>query len=226
PSLQFFILLCFTEYFPKDCLGYLESGEISGVYIIKPVGSNASIQVYCDMDTDNGGWTVFQRRKDGSVDFYRDFASYREGFGEPDREFWLGNNNLHYLTSQGNYQLRVDLSDFENNTAYAVYDSFSIASASDNYRLSVGGYSGTAGDSLMYHNEQEFTTKDRDNDPYSTLQCAEFRQGAWWYNSCAYSNLNGKYLGDVQRKEGITWREWKNDLSSFKTSEMKIRLNE
>ncbi len=90
-------------------------------------------------------WQVFQRRQDGSVDFYLDFANYSQGFGNLEGEFWLGNDNLHRLTAQGDYELRIDLSDFEDESRYAVYDSFSIADVSDNYRLAVGSYSGTAG---------------------------------------------------------------------------------
>ncbi|XP_071807781.1 fibroleukin-like isoform X2 [Asterias amurensis] len=147
--------------FPKDCSEILASGtSTSGVYTVQPLCSRRFFHVFCDMKTDGGGWTVFQRRQDGSVDFYRSFANYSQGFGNLEGEFWLGNDNLHRLTAQGEYELRVDLWDFENNTAFAVYDSFSIAGVSDKYRLSLGNYSGTAGafkavtmvlNSLMVH---------------------------------------------------------------------------
>ncbi len=79
------------------------------------------------------------------MDFYLDFANYSRGFGNLEGEFWLGNDNLHRLTAQGEYELRIDLSDFEGESRYAVYDSFSIADVSDNYLLTLGSYSGTAG---------------------------------------------------------------------------------
>ena len=50
------------------------------MYTINPDGGKP-IRVLCDMTTDGGGWTVFQRRLDGSVDFFRDWKSYKEGFG-------------------------------------------------------------------------------------------------------------------------------------------------
>ncbi|XP_071804148.1 microfibril-associated glycoprotein 4-like [Asterias amurensis] len=210
---------------PKDCSEILASGvSISGVYTVQPLGSGVDFQVYCDMVTDGGGWTVFQRRKDGSVDFYLDFANYSRGFGNLEGEFWLGNDNLHRLTAQGEYELRVDLSDFENETRYAFYDSFSIADVTDNYRLTLGNYSGTAGDSLSRHNNQQFSTKDRDNDVISG-NCAQIYRGAWWYYNCHDSNLNGEYLGGTTTAyaRGVVWVYWKGYSYSLKTSEMKIR---
>ena len=107
------------------------------------------MQVLCDMTTDGGGWTVFQRRLDGSVDFYLGWASYKRGFGKLNGEFWLGNDNLHRLTTAENVSLRVDLEDFDGNITYAEYTTLRVANESDKYRLLVGGYTGTAGDSMV-----------------------------------------------------------------------------
>ncbi|XP_071796011.1 angiopoietin-related protein 7-like [Asterias amurensis] len=205
-----------------DCSDILARGEArSGVYVVKP-DTDTAFEVYCDMETDSGGWTVFQRRQDGSVDFYLDFANYSLGFGNLEGEFWLGNDYLHRLTAQGEYELRVDLSSFEEESSYAVYDSFSIADASDNFRLSVGSYLGNAGDSLILSNHQAFTTKDRDNDSWYK-NCAEHRYGAWWYGGCGYSNLNGRYFNvATYNRQGITWFTF-SDFISLKTTEMKIR---
>ena len=94
-------------------------------------------------------------------------------------------------------QLRVDLADFEGNHKYANYSYFSVGNPSTNYKLSVGGYSGTAGDSLatgsVVHNGRQFTTRDQDNDKI-VGNCAVAWQGAWWYDNCHISNLNGQYL--------------------------------
>ena len=109
------------------------------------------MQVLCDMTTNGGGWTVFQRRLNGSVDFYRDWSSYKNGFGDLKGEFWLGNDNLHRLTAAGNVSLRVDLEDFEGNITYAEYATFKVADQTDKYRIVIGGYSGTAGDGLNVH---------------------------------------------------------------------------
>ena len=122
----------------------------SGMYTINPDGGKP-IQVFCDMITDGGGWTVFQKRLDGSVDFYLKWESYKNGFGDLSGEFWLGNDNLHRLTAADDVMLRVDLEDFEGNITYAEYTNFNVADEADNYRLFVEGYNGTAGDSLRVH---------------------------------------------------------------------------
>ena len=132
----------------RSCAEFLQDGVTSSdVYTINPDGGKP-MQVLCDMITDGGGSTVFQRRLDGSVDFYRDWASYKKGFGDLNGEFWLGNDNLHRLTATGNVTLRVDLEDFEGNITYAEYTTFKVADEADKYRLLIGGYSGTAGDGL------------------------------------------------------------------------------
>ena len=107
------------------------------------------MQVLCDMTTDGGGWTVFQRRLDGSVDFYRAWESYKNGFGDLNSEFWLGNDNLHRLTASADVMLRVDLEDFDGNITYAEYTTFQVADEADKYRITIGGYNGTAGDSMV-----------------------------------------------------------------------------
>ena len=96
---------------------------------------------------------MFQRRLNGSVDFYLDWAAYKNGFGNLNGEFWLGNDNLHRLTAADNVTLRVDLEDFDGNIRYAEYTTFKVADEGDKYRLLIGGYSGKAGDSLAYYHK-------------------------------------------------------------------------
>jgi len=117
----------------------------------------------------------------------------------------------------------VDLEDNHGNTAFAEYDSFTVASERAKYQLSLGRYSGTAGDALSYHRGQAFTTKDRDNDLRSSANCAVTYTGAWWYKYCYYSNLNGRYLNGKNSDQGMSWYQWKNRNFSVKRSEMKIR---
>ena len=109
------------------------------------------MQVLCDMTTNGGGWTVFQRRLDGSVDFYLGWESYKNGFGNLNGEFWLGNDNLHRLTAADDVILRVELEDFERDKRYAECTSFKEADALDRYKLWIAGYSGTAGNAMSYH---------------------------------------------------------------------------
>ena len=121
--------------------------NVSGLYTINPDGGKP-IQVLCDMTMDGGGWTVFQRRLDGSVDFYLGWESYKNGFGNLNGELWLGNDNLHRLTAVDNVMMRVDLEDFDGNITYAEYKTFKVAGEADKYQLLIGGYNGTAGDSM------------------------------------------------------------------------------
>ncbi|VDI37606.1 Hypothetical predicted protein, partial [Mytilus galloprovincialis] len=174
----------------KDC-NNLPKDVRSGIYRIKPDKVNA-FDVYCEMTIDSGRWTVIQRRKNGNLDFYLGWAKYKTGFGQLNREFWLGNDKIHTLTSQGKYELRIDLYDFDNNQAYAKYQHFYIGNETSKYNINVYGYSGTAGDSLHYSNGARFTTLDMDNDD-SIHNCATYHPGAWWYKSCMRSNLNGDY---------------------------------
>ncbi|CAG2198123.1 Angiopoietin-related protein 1,Veficolin-1,Ficolin-1-A,Angiopoietin-1,Fibrinogen C domain-containing protein 1,Ryncolin-1,Tenascin-N,Angiopoietin-related protein 7,Angiopoietin-related protein 6,Ficolin-3,Fibrinogen C domain-containing protein 1-B,Fibroleukin,Fibrinogen-like protein 1,Ficolin-1,Ficolin-1-B,Fibrinogen beta chain,Angiopoietin-4,Tenascin-R,Ryncolin-2,Techylectin-5B,Fibrinogen C domain-containing protein 1-A,Protein scabrous,Microfibril-associated glycoprotein 4,Fibrinogen-like protein A,Rynco len=178
--------VCFYGKTAERVLSILATGRYRSLL---PSGG-AGFKAFCDMKTDGGRWTVFQRRQDGKVDFYRGWEEYAKGFGNLRTEFWLGNDKLYKLTSNGHYELRVDLEDFNGDKAFAKYSTFYIGDKSTNYRLTVKGYSGTAGDSLKYHNNQAFSTKDEDNDSDSS-DCADRYKGAWWYRECHYSNLNG-----------------------------------
>ena len=101
------------------------------------------------MTTDGGGWTIFQRRMDGSVDFYVDWESYKRGFGNLKGEFWLGNDYLHRLTASASMVFRIDMEDYEDDRRFAEYTTFTVADESDNYQVTIDGYRGTAGDSLL-----------------------------------------------------------------------------
>uniref|UniRef100_A0A8D0W1Q0 Ficolin 1 n=1 Tax=Sus scrofa TaxID=9823 RepID=A0A8D0W1Q0_PIG len=211
---------------PRTCKELLTRGHfLSGWHTIY-LPDCQPLTVLCDMDTDGGGWTVFQRRSDGSVDFYRDWAAYKRGFGSQLGEFWLGNDHIHALTAQGTNELRVDLVDFEGNHQFAKYRSFQVAGEAEKYKLVLGGFlEGNAGDSLSSHRDQFFSTKDQDNDNHSG-NCAEQYHGAWWYNACHSSNLNGRYLRGLHTSyaNGVNWRSGRGYNYSYQVSEMKVRL--
>ena len=178
------------------------------------------------METDGGGWTVFQRRQDGSVDFYKYWTDYENGFGNLTGEFWLGLGKINRLTKEQSNTLRVDLEDFDGNTSYAQYTTFSVGNSTTEYNLTVGGHSGTAGDSLAEHNGMKFTTRDNDNDNGRSFNCAQIHDGGWWYNHCIYSDLNGWYHHNpFIGSHGIIWSTWKGWRYSLKFTEMKTRRN-
>ncbi|XP_071835749.1 uncharacterized protein [Apostichopus japonicus] len=171
-----------TRVLPKDCHELYVSGtRRDGVYTIYPDGWPSGIQVYCEMESNGGGWTVFQKRSSASADFYRGWLDYKNGFGNKNQDHWLGNKYIHSMTNQKTYQLRIDLRDSASSSFHAVYSTFSINNEADKYRLSVGSYSGNAGNRLSGSNNKQFSTKDRDYDGWSTFDCAERHRGAWWF---------------------------------------------
>ncbi|XP_067461921.1 tenascin-R isoform X4 [Thunnus thynnus] len=207
---------------PQNCAQHLLNGEtLSGVYTIY-INRDPSqgVQVYCDMTTDEGGWIVFQRRQNGLTDFSRKWSDYRVGFGNLEDEFWLGLDNIQRISAQGRYELRIDMKDGQE-SVYANYDKFSIGDARNLYKLRIGEYNGTAGDSLSYHQGRPFSTKDRDND-IAVTNCALSYKGAWWYKNCHRANLNGKY-GESRHSQGINWYHWKGHEFSIPYVEMKMR---
>ncbi|XP_056023159.1 ryncolin-2-like [Ostrea edulis] len=215
-----------------DCEKILEKNPnllgTDGVYIIVPDNRTSvnvnEVRVYCDMTTDGGGWTVIQRRFDGKTDFHREWNDYKKGFGDPGREYWLGNDHIHTLTSGRNQELRIDMGKFTGSMVYARYSHFSVGSESSKYRLSISGYSGDAGDKMIKAhnlNGTSFSTKDRDNEQLSGNCAIINHTGGWWYNDCAYSDLNGVY--QPSNKKNIAGLFWGEGGENMKTTEMMIR---
>jgi hypothetical protein len=209
-----------------DCCNQLAAQCIgSGVYTGRV--NEAPTKMFCDM---NGGWTVIQRRKDGSQDFFQNWETYARGFGDVNGEFWLGNDKIAALTNSGLvYELRIDMEDFSGLKKYAQYSNFKIGFADEKYKLkSLGEFSGSTVDSFTsYHLYQSFSTYDQDNDEgYSN--CGESYKSGWWFNNCHYVNLNKPWINKVN--DGIRWENYKNNNDGHKTSlkstTMKIRPTE
>ncbi|XP_055263164.1 tenascin-X isoform X3 [Moschus berezovskii] len=208
--------------FPRDCGEEMQNGVSTSRTTTIFLNGNRErpLNVFCDMETDGGGWLVFQRRMDGKTDFWRDWEDYAHGFGNISAEFWLGNEALHSLTKAGDYSLRVDLRAGDE-AVFAQYDSFQVDSADEYYRLHLEGYHGTAGDSMSYHSGSVFSARDRD--PNNLLiSCAVSYRGAWWYRNCHYANLNGLY-GSTVDHQGVSWYYWKGFDFSVPFTEMKLR---
>uniref|UniRef100_A0A8C1U1B9 Angiopoietin 2b n=1 Tax=Cyprinus carpio TaxID=7962 RepID=A0A8C1U1B9_CYPCA len=153
----------------RDCAEILKSGVTeSGIYNIHLPNSTQKTKVFCDMKTKGGGWTVFQHRYDGSVDFNRGWNDYKLGFGDPSGEHWLGNDVIHLLTTSKDYTLQQ---------AYSQYDHFYIDGEDKKYSLHASGFSGTAGrTSSLTQSGTLFSTKDQDNDQCS-CKCAQMATG-------------------------------------------------
>jgi hypothetical protein len=165
------------------------------------------------------------RRVDSTGDFpNQDWQAYSDGFGDLEGSFWLGLRHMHQLTTRRRYVLRVELEDFDDAERYAEYSTFVVGPASQNYQLTVTGYSGDAGDSLAKSNGNAFSTKQVDNDK-SSGHCAQARNAAWWYRACTHSQLTGEYLRGPHSKagQGIYWHHWRGTNYSYKRVKMMIR---
>lgn len=236
----------------KDCQEIAnKGGKVSGLYYVKPARAPEAFLVYCEIDSFGSGWTVLQRRRDGSVDFNRNWIQYKEGFGylSPDdkTEFWLGNEKMHLLSVQSTvpYVLRIEMVDWEGNKKYADYATFKIGPEIDSYRLTYAYYhAGDAGDAFdgfsfgsdtsdkyfTSHNGMQFSTPDKDNDKFEG-NCALEEGSGWWMNRCHAAQLNGKYYpgGKYTEKDhpsgqdnGIIWVSWHDRWYSLKETTMKI----
>ena len=223
----------YTRSYYRHCShAYAMGRNHSGVYLIKP-DQNEPFEVFCDMETAGGGWTVVQRRVDGSVDFNRPWKDYVNGFGSisgKSGEFWLGLEKMYRLSaSVQTSELMINLWDFEDTEVFAHYKSFALGPKTTEYKLLIGDYNGTSGDTLSHVSGISFSTSDNDNDiSLSRVNCAELYGSGWWFrdSACGLSNLNGRYLAGKHyegAKQGIYWHYFRGVNYSLKFSEMKIR---
>ncbi|XP_016053289.1 PREDICTED: fibrinogen alpha chain [Miniopterus natalensis] len=232
----------------RDCDDVLQthpSGAQSGLFNIKLPESSKIFSVYCDQETNLGGWLLIQQRMDGSLNFNRTWQDYKRGFGslndKGEGEFWLGNEYLHLLTLRGSV-LRVELEDWAGHLAYAEYH-LRVGSEAEGYVLQVSSYEGTAGDALIKgsleegteytsHAGMQFSTFDRDADRWEE-NCAEVYGGGWWYNNCQAANLNGIYYpggfydprnnSPYEIENGVVWVPFRGEDYSLRAVRMKIR---
>ncbi|XP_052231834.1 SCO-spondin-like [Dreissena polymorpha] len=184
----------------KDCSELLKHDDSrqSGVYTITTPITHTKIQVFCDMETDGGGWTVFQKRFNGSENFYRNLSDYKHGFGRVYGEHWLGLTYMYEIVSQGGHQLRLDFIRSNGSKGYDVYGNFSLQPGT-NYTLYIGSrlrFSGCVSliaDPNGTPNDNAFSTYDHDVDRHNSGDCANYGHGGWWYNKCCQLNANGLY---------------------------------
>jgi hypothetical protein len=182
-----------------------------------------------------GGWTVIQRRENNVIPFNQTWREYRDGFGDPSSNHWIGLQKIRDILaaeSSRTFQLYIGMESFHPTDTYrfAFYDSFSLGDEREKYKLRVGSVSqdSSAGDSLRYHNEREFSTPDQDNDSAPRVNCAQRFNAGWWFGSCHDSLLNGQYyngglLANLEVPDGIIWETWAGDRESLRSTVMAIR---
>ncbi|XP_063318880.1 angiopoietin-related protein 4 [Pelmatolapia mariae] len=214
----------------SDCHELFMRGETtSGVYTIQPANSEP-FEVFCEMTAD-GGWTVIQRRQDGSVDFDQLWEAYEKGFGSLNGEFWLGLEKIYSIAKDGSYILNIKLSDWVDDLA-TVRLPFQLGGEETKYSLQIqkGGTFSDLESSLATDTASglPFSTRDQDNDQKSDTNCAKHLSGGWWFSNCGRSNLNGRYFQSPppkqrhQRKQSIFWKTWRGRYYPLKSSMMMI----
>jgi len=136
--------------------------------------------------------------------FDRTWSEFKDGFEVNGGNYWLGNEQIHQLTNHGGYKLRVDIESNDGSSGqtvsyWAEYSTFMVGFEATNYQLLIDGYSGDAGNPLAALNGLQFTSKDRDNDDYSTDNCALYTNGGFWLDgecneySCAPTAGRGSF---------------------------------
>ncbi|XP_062599494.1 ryncolin-1-like [Saccostrea cucullata] len=216
---------------PKDCKDLQENGQtITGVYDIYPYRTlTIPISVHCDMTTMGGGWTAIQKRVDGSVRFNRTWTEYKNGFGSPEQNVWIGNDVIHKLTKGNTSSLFVSIT-LQNGTAlYEMYDRFSVSDEAGKYKLFLAGPAiGTLEDAMLNTGNSyrdlsgmDFSTPDKDNDKAS-FHCAAAsdQRGGWWFNYCHNAFLNGQWSPESWYRP---WFPTVTDNKQIKATLMMIR---
>ncbi|XP_038058746.1 ficolin-3-like [Patiria miniata] len=195
-----------------DCRESHDAGVQYDAVTIYPPQYPNGLAVYCHLD-----WVVIQKRMDGSVNFTRSWAEYRDGFGDLKGEFWLGNEIVRQLTSEGTWQLQIFVGGGDRGSRILL-EQFQIAG--DNYTLYADpSPQWPTGKSMTdVHSGQPFSTYDRDNDADGNANCAAQLKGGWWFKTCTGgvgnvdlvpTNLNGEYSYPVnytgQDYRGMRW---------------------
>ncbi|XP_030568868.1 ficolin-1-like isoform X2 [Drosophila novamexicana] len=193
---------------PAAATSCLPMGYRSGLQTIQLPGLEP-ITVLCDGSIAGPGWTVIQRRFDGSVDFYRSWQEYIVGFGQKNSEFFIGLENLYRMISYQPHELYIHMEDFNGKTSYARYNHFEIGNEVAKFELrKLGSMSGSADDKLSKSVHMKFSTFDQDNDNAADQNNAAYYHGAWWYTKdlAGSSNLNGKYFNyETENYQGMYW---------------------
>uniref|UniRef100_A0A8C6TP11 Angiopoietin like 4 n=1 Tax=Neogobius melanostomus TaxID=47308 RepID=A0A8C6TP11_9GOBI len=202
--------------FAKDCHELFVQGQRkSGVYTVQPENSQTPFSVLCEM-TPGGGWTVIQKRSDGSQSFDQTWDSYRKGFGSLNGEFWLGLDHIHALSSQGRCVLQMELSD-RSGESHVTSSEFRLDGEERQFSLHLSPETGSSGSSAL-----PFSTADRDNDLSAGEHCAQIHSGGWWFGGCGDSNLNGDFPSGRGGSRDMFWTTSEGHRTALRSTVIKI----
>nr|XP_053638105.1 ryncolin-1-like [Cherax quadricarinatus] len=162
-------------------------------------------------------WTVFlaRYRQITQVSFSKGWEDYKTGFGDPHGEYWLGNDNLHALTSGGRrYQLKVIATNLRGEQLSAVWETFSVADEANEYRVTMGGYTSTStlNDALTSEhdwanlNGSSFTTVDSDHDTWSGASNTVLRNGDYGSFNTLFEELVTTGSFNTVLRNGDYWQ--------------------
>ena len=176
------------------------------------------------MDTGVGGWTVITKRIDGKVAFDRTWNEYRKGFGNVGKEYWIGNDYLRYLTlKKQKWVLRIDAWYANGHHIFGEWENFAIGSEDERYKITFGKYRGNLpyGDRLRWQYGMKFSTKDQDNDNWTSHCSKTYGGGGFWFNACSHTYITNRYNYATKLFSGMyhTGKIW------LKRAEMKLRPN-
>uniref|UniRef100_A0A3P9QAW2 Angiopoietin-like 3 n=1 Tax=Poecilia reticulata TaxID=8081 RepID=A0A3P9QAW2_POERE len=216
-----------TRDLPADCSELFTRGETkSGVYAVKP-NQSEPFYAYCEISSDQG-FTVIQQRVDSTVDFDQTWEMYQKGFGNLEKDFWLGLKKIHTISQLGSYIMRIDVEDWKEEKHWAEY-SFSLEGPSEDYTLHLSHLAGDLPDAMTNLTGSRFSTKDKNNDSGCSSDCTTRNcTGGWWQSACSETNLNGKYFslrtkGRSVRRKGIQWRPGTGPSYYLKMSKISLR---
>ncbi|KAK3799723.1 hypothetical protein RRG08_017424 [Elysia crispata] len=176
------------------------------MYLIKPSLAPEPFMVFCQMSSDPA-MTRIQLKVSENMSFNKTWQEFKDGFNfTPQKDFWLGNDKIHYITTSNPHTLVIAL--VVDDVVYKQYlHDFIMANETEDYAVTYR--EAFLNSSLELYLEPcwgndsiEFSTFDRDNDGMTAIDCATEFGAGWWYQApnCSACNPNGDlYINQTER---------------------------